>query len=200
MFDGATFEKEGCNKIHEYTNVMNSQIGWGTFIGTHCSLPNSIIGRFCSIGHNIRVIYTTHPSRKFVSTSPSFYSTLKQNGLSFVERNCFDEQLRCESGRYVEVGNDVWIGNDVILLGGVIIGDGAIIAAGSVVTHSVPPYSIYGGVPAKQIRMRFANEEVDFLKDLKWWNNTEEWMRENAEKFCDIDELMNSIGSNRNQF
>lgn len=118
MFDGATFEKEGCNKIHEYTNVMNSQIGWGTFIGTHCSLPNSIIGRFCSIGHNIRVIYTTHPSRKFVSTSPSFYSTLKQNGLSFVENNCFEEQLKCESGRYVEIGNDVWIGNDVILLGG----------------------------------------------------------------------------------
>lgn len=69
------------------------------------------------------------------------------------------------------------------------------IAAGSVVTHSVPPYSIYGGVPAKLIRMRFTNEEIDFLKELRWWDKTEKWMRENAVYFKDVDELMNCIES-----
>lgn len=66
------------------------------------------------------------------------------------------------------------------------------------VTHSVPPYSIYGGVPAKLIRMRFDSDEIECLMNMKWWNNTEEWMRENAKWFCDVNELMNCIESNNN--
>ena len=54
------------------------------------------------------------------------------------------------------IGNDVYIGYGSTVLGGVTIGDGAIIAAGSVVTKDVPPYTIYGGVPAKFIK----NKEI----------------------------------------
>ena len=35
------------------------------------------------------------------------------------------------------------------------IGRGSIIAAGAVVTKSVPPYTIFGGIPAKKIGLRF---------------------------------------------
>ena len=52
----------------------------------------------------------------------------------------------------VEIGDDVFIGTRAIIAKGVCIGDGAVIGAGSVVTHSVPPNSIWGGVPARQIR------------------------------------------------
>ncbi|NDW18233.1 acyltransferase [Dysgonomonas sp. 216] len=54
----------------------------------------------------------------------------------------------------IEVGNDVWIGSGCVILRGVKIGDGAVIAAGAVVNKSVPPYEIWGGVPAKKIGER----------------------------------------------
>jgi len=56
------------------------------------------------------------------------------------------------------IGDDVWIGYRVIIMAGVKIGRGAIVAAGAVVTKDVEPYTIVGGVPAKQIGMRFASE------------------------------------------
>lgn len=54
----------------------------------------------------------------------------------------------------VRIGNDVWIGDRVILLPGVSIGDGCIIGAGSVVTHSIPPFTVAAGNPAKVLRCR----------------------------------------------
>lgn len=63
-------------------------------------------------------------------------------------------QQEFEPEKPVRIGNDVWIGDRVIILPGVEIGDGCIIGAGSVVTHSIPPYSIAAGVPAKVIKNR----------------------------------------------
>ena len=58
------------------------------------------------------------------------------------------------------IGSDVWIGQNVTLIHGVKIGRGAVVAAGSVVTKDVAPYSVVGGVPAKEIRKRFSSEEI----------------------------------------
>lgn len=55
-------------------------------------------------------------------------------------------------GIFIE--DDVWIGHGCSILDGVIIGKGAIVAAGSVVNRDIPPYTIYGGVPAKFIKNR----------------------------------------------
>jgi acetyltransferase-like isoleucine patch superfamily enzyme len=49
----------------------------------------------------------------------------------------------------VIIGNNVWLGDKVSILPGVHIGDGCIIGANSVVTHSIPPFSIAAGNPAK---------------------------------------------------
>lgn len=54
----------------------------------------------------------------------------------------------------VFIEDDVWIGARVIILPGVRISKGSVVAAGAVVTKSFPPYSILGGVPAKQIGKR----------------------------------------------
>ncbi|GAB4063920.1 hypothetical protein GCM10028811_39560 [Uliginosibacterium sediminicola] len=54
----------------------------------------------------------------------------------------------------IEIGNDVWIGAKSVVLPGVSIGDGAVVAAGAIVTHDIPPYEIWGGVPAKRISIR----------------------------------------------
>lgn len=51
----------------------------------------------------------------------------------------------------VNIEDKVWIGCRCIILKGVTIGEGAVIAAGSIVTKNVPPYTIFGGNPAKFI-------------------------------------------------
>jgi len=68
------------------------------------------------------------------------------------------------------IGNDVWIGHNAVIMPGVKIGDGAIIATNSTVTKDVEPYSIVGGNPAKTIRKRFSDEQIEMLLKLKWWD------------------------------
>jgi acetyltransferase-like isoleucine patch superfamily enzyme len=67
------------------------------------------------------------------------------------------------------IGNDCWIGHGVIILAGVKIGNGSVIAAGSVVTNNIDAYSIYGGVPAKKLKHRFTEDELNMhLKSNKF--------------------------------
>ena len=75
------------------------------------------------------------------------------------------EEKRPEDDQPVIIEDDVWVGCGAIILKGVTIGQGAVIAAGAVVTHSIPPYSNVGGVPAKVIKSRF--EQNDLLKHKK---------------------------------
>jgi acetyltransferase-like isoleucine patch superfamily enzyme len=52
------------------------------------------------------------------------------------------------------IEDDVWIGGHVCILPGVTISKGAVVAAGAVVNKSVSPYTVVGGVPAKEIGVR----------------------------------------------
>ena len=51
----------------------------------------------------------------------------------------------------IDIADDVWIGAGAVILPGVTVGRGAVIAAGAVVTSAVAPFTIVGGVPARQI-------------------------------------------------
>jgi acetyltransferase-like isoleucine patch superfamily enzyme len=62
----------------------------------------------------------------------------------------------------VIIKNNVLIGANTIILPGVTIGNDSIIAAGSIVNLDIPPGTIYGGAPAKFIKMR-NNENSDRL-------------------------------------
>lgn len=97
-----------------------------------------------------------------------------------------DDEKYTEFKRQIEIGNDVWIGDSVLILDGVKIGDGAVLAAGAVVTADVPPYAIVGGVPAKVIRYRFNEDEIEHLIKLKWWDKSEQWIKENAHLFSNV--------------
>ena len=69
----------------------------------------------------------------------------------------------------VVIGNDVWIGRGARVLSGVSIGDGAVIAGYSVVTKDVRPYAIVGGNPAREIRRRFDDSQIEALLSIAWW-------------------------------
>ncbi|WP_098748294.1 CatB-related O-acetyltransferase [Paenibacillus sp. EZ-K15] len=80
------------------------------------------------------------------------------------------------------IESDAWIGMNAMIMPGVTIGEGAIVAAGSVVAKDVPPYTIVGGNPAKEIRKRFAEEEIEKLKEMRWFD----WKREKIERVSHI--------------
>lgn len=57
-------------------------------------------------------------------------------------------------GAPIVIENNVWIGTHVVVLPGVTIGEGAIVAAHSLVNKNIPPYEVWGGVPAKFLKSR----------------------------------------------
>ncbi len=181
---------EGDNSISSGVKLFHCSIGKGSYINTGTELRYVSMGRFCSIGSDIRVISGTHPTSMFVSTHPAFYSTAMQSGFTYVKHEKFDEYKYADDHHVVVIGNDVWIGSEAKLMGGVRIGDGAIIAAGAVVTKDVPPYAIVGGVPAKVIRFRHSEDQIETLLKIQWWNKNDEWIKENAEFFENVQLLI----------
>ena len=54
----------------------------------------------------------------------------------------------------IEIGDYAWICAHAIILPGVKVGEGAVVASGAVVTKDVEPWTVVGGVPAKEIKKR----------------------------------------------
>lgn len=167
--------------------LLGCTVGANTYISTNTKMMNCDIGSYCSIGANVMAGLGTHPVTTFVSTHPSFYSPRNNSPVSYVNEQKFVDTKR------ITIGNDVWIGAGVILIDGMTIGDGAIVAAGAVVTTDVRPYSIVGGIPAKEIRKRFTDDQISFLLALRWWDKGEEWIQAHAYLFIDIGKLMESL-------
>lgn len=73
----------------------------------------------------------------------------------------------------VTIEDGVWVGANVTILKGVIIGRGSVVAAGAVVTKSCAPYSIIGGVPAKLIKMRFTEQQIEEHERILYGSNVQ---------------------------
>ncbi|MEY7976312.1 CatB-related O-acetyltransferase [Streptomyces pilosus] len=134
-----------------------------------------VIGRYCAIAMGTRFLMAgaEHPTMG-VSTFP-----FTMFGGEWAERT-LDIVTGMPSRGDTVVGNDVWLGHGATVMPGVRIGDGAIVAAGAVVTADVPPYTVVGGNPARRIRQRFDDADVDRLLGAAWWDWPAELVTEHA--------------------
>ena len=133
-----------------------------------------IIGKFCSIACGAKFLFNSaNHSMKSLSTYPFpiFFEEWRLDKMQVA--SAWDNK-----GDIV-IGNDVWIGYEAVILAGVTIGDGAIIGARAVVTKDVPPYTVVGGVPARQIKKRFSEQTINELLKLKWWDWDEDRIARN---------------------
>jgi acetyltransferase-like isoleucine patch superfamily enzyme len=177
------------NSIGRFVNIDGSahihstDIGDYSYIAINSWISHATIGKFCSIGPNFLCGWGIHPTNA-LSTSPMFYSTMKQNGTTLSSIDKIEER------KPIKIGNDVFIGANVIVLDGITIGDGAVIGAGAVVSKDIPPYAIAVGSPIQIIKYRFEKDDIDSLLKIKWWNFDEEKLKDVERMFFDINAFL----------
>lgn len=117
------------------TSFSNLKLGNNGTVGMNCEFYS--YGKGISIGDNFLI-----GSNLVIHTSEHIFDN--PNKLIIEQGSQYSE---------VRIGNNVYIGSNVIILSGVTIDDNVIIAAGSVVTKNLDTGWIYGGTPAKKIKL-----------------------------------------------
>lgn len=157
----------------------NLSIGRWTYIGRKFKVyqweptEKVVIGKFCSIADNVKIIAGgEHGHKRNISNYP------------IAVKLCGDFHYPgYESNGPVIIGNDVWIGSHAIILSGVNIGDGAVIGAGAVIAKDIPAYAIACGNPAVIVGYRFNDQSIKNLLAIKWWNWDDSKIKQNYVDF-----------------
>jgi acetyltransferase-like isoleucine patch superfamily enzyme len=141
--------------IGEFSYGVPTVLRWG-------EPATLVIGNFCSLADGIDILLGGNHRPDWVSTYP--FPAISH------WPEAADIQGHPATNGDVIIGNDVWIGYKATILSGVTVGDGAVVGAGAVVTRDVPPYAIVGGNPARTIRMRFSDDIIQQLLEVRWWD------------------------------
>ena len=146
-----------------------------------------IVGNFCSIAAGVNIYLGGNHRTDWVTTYP--FGHINQGTF-----NNFNGNGHPSTKGDVIIGNDVWIGSNVTIMSGITIGDGAIIANNSHVVKNVEPYSLVGGNPAKLIKHRFSQEQIEKLLQIKWWFWDDDKINKFTPLLCNnnIDEFIKS--------
>lgn len=153
-----------------------------------------VIGKFCAIASGARFVL-----------SPVDHARATPTAFPFL---IFDHAWPAQDpgglhgtagGGDTVIGNDVWIGRDAVITRGVTVGDGAIVAAGALVVSDVAPYTVVGGNPARRLMSRFADEDIDRLLRVAWWDWPVDAIAEHAwtiwtRTSAELEELARSAG------
>jgi len=172
--------------VYMHHSLSDVTVGKGSYIGYNAQISNTSIGKFCSIGPNLSCGWGLHPIDG-ISTSPAFFSTMKQAGFTYSKEDKFEER------RKISIGNDVFIGWNVTIIDGVTIGDGAVIGAGAVVSKDIPPYAIAVGSPIQIIKYRFSPEIIESLLASKWWDKDDIELQKVEKNFFDVAKFLEII-------
>lgn len=116
-----------------------------SYIGPGASIcPRVRIGTYALIAHQVSIVGGDH--RHDLPGVPVVFSPRPEMPETVIE-------------------DDVWVGHRAIILAGVRVGRGAVVAAGAVVTQDVEPFTVVGGVPARPVGVRFA-DDADRLRHI----------------------------------
>jgi chloramphenicol O-acetyltransferase type B len=136
-----------------------------------------IIGKFCSIATGVQFMMG--------GTQGHNYEWIASYPLDFLEEDFDGYNKVASKARKLKgdtvIGHDVWIGAEAMIMPGLQIADGAVIGARSLVTKNIGPYEIWGGNPAKLIKKRFSDKEIEKLLQIKWWNWSIEKIKANLD-------------------
>ena len=136
-----------------------------------------IVRKYCSIADNVTIFLGGNHRIDWITTYPF-------NVLHEKFPNAAGLKGHPSTKGNVIIENDVWIGYGSAILSGVRINNGAVIGAGSVVTKDIPPYEMWAGNPARFIKKRFSDDQIEKLLAIEWWNWSEELINDNIKHLC----------------
>jgi phosphonate metabolism protein (transferase hexapeptide repeat family) len=168
-------------EIGARTKVAETIMGDYSYIVNDGDVIYSTIGKFCSIAAQVRINPGNHPMWRASQSHFTYRASAYFRGESD-ESEFFDWRRE----HHVNIGHDVWIGHGAVILAGRKVGTGAVIAAGAVVSKDVEPYTIVGGVPAKEIGRRFPKKMAEQLELIRWWNWDHETLRSRLNDFRNL--------------
>lgn len=142
-------------KVGEFSYGVPTVLSWG-------EAATLTIGNFCSFAGGIDILLGGNHRPDWVSTYPF-------PAISHWPEAADIEGHPATNGDVI-IGSDVWIGFKATILSGVTVGDGAVVGACAIVTRDVPPYAIVGGNPARILRMRFSDDIIQQLLEVRWWD------------------------------
>jgi len=155
-------------EVGKGTTMRASSMGDWSYVTQHCHVVWASIGKMCSIANATRINPGNHPTWRAVQHHSVYRA--EAYGLGEDDHDFFEWR----KADWVTIGHDVWIGHGVTITAGVTVGTGAVIGAGAVVTKDVAPYSVVGGVPAREIKRRFTEAQAEALQNIAVWD----WSRD----------------------
>ena len=148
-------------RLWYYRVFMKFSIGKKSAIFLNCTFDNSsgfIMGNNCVINAKCRM-----DARGTITLGENI-SISEEVIILTADHDPYSPNFQGQN-KPVKIEDYVWIGTRAMILPGVTLEKGCLIAAGAVVTKSVPPFEIWGGVPAKKIGER--NKSLQYTVDYK---------------------------------
>lgn len=133
------------------------------------------LGKYNSIGRDCNFFLHANHRVDWITTSSQLWGPVTPQ---VAEMHMSMGHPTCKGNIIIE--NDVWIGAKATIMSGVKICNGSVVASNSTVTKDVPPYSIVAGNPAKIVKYRFNERQIDSLLKIKWWEWTEDRIKSEA--------------------
>lgn len=172
-------------EVGEHVHLTDSVLDDYSYLGHHCELISTEIGKFANIAAHVRINPGFHPMER--PTQHHFTYRRAMYGMAPEDDHDFFEWRRRQR---VHIGHDTWIGHGVVVMPGVRIGNGAVVGSHSVVTRDVPAYAIVAGAPARVLRMRFARDIAQAIESTEWWHWPHEVLAERMADFCDLRQFL----------